>query len=573
MTLSVLLTGIVTLYLIESNYIKGKEEKLLTNATLIETIIEENYLDKEKVNFYRLAQELSDKSNSRVTFFRLDGSAIADSINNSIILDKSNITREFKSGVKWEKDITRRYSEEIGERFFYLTVSPIKVGDMEVALRLGDTYNYIDHLMEDLLIYFIMIIGLSLGLATIISYFTTNRIVKPIKQLEEASKLIVEGDFDNQIMVNSQNEISSLANAFNRMSSELKENIGKLQEKNIEQETILSSIEDGILALDLEDTIILLNAGVEKVLNIDREIRIGENFKTIFENIKEISNEEINKINQFGYCNEIEIKDLEKIIRIESYPLKDKNDPQTNKGVLIILRDITELRKLEKMRKEFVANVSHELRTPLTSISGFIETLKIKKLDKSDQEKALDIIGVETEKLQNMIDELLVLSKIEGIKKDRSMEPVNIEKIIDDLIKLLEPQIREKNIKITSHIKENSSLVTGDEELLRLILKNLIENSIKYGKINGNTKIRLSNYGDRGIEIIIEDDGIGIAEKDMEWIFERFYRVKQSRSLNKEGSGLGLSITKEVVHLLGGSIEVKSTLNKGSKFIIRLPST
>ncbi len=461
--LSALITGALAFYFIKSSYISSKEEKLHTNINLIENLLRENYKNEEKVNFYRLAQDLSTRINSRVTFIDITGWPIADSINNSIIFNNHSSSQEFRNAMKGERTIVKRYSGETGEKYFYLAIPPIKIGDKEIILRLGDSYGEVDHIAEEFISYLLFATLIGVCFAILISYITVGKIVKPIKELTEASKHISEGNFDNKIIVDTKDEIEELSVSFNQMARKLKYMINELKDTNA---TIIS---------------------------------------------------------------------------------------------------------LEKMRKDFVANVSHELRTPLTSIGGFVETLRIKELDEKSREKALDIIEFETERLKGLINELLILSKIESVIEVKKLEKVPIYDEIYKVLKLLEPQIRDNNINVQLSVENNLNMINGDKDLFRRILINLIENSIKYNKPEGNIKIDISNYK-KGIQVIVEDSGIGIPEEDIPWIFERFYRVSKSRANNKEGSGLGLAIVKQIVLYFGGDIELSSELGKGTKFIIKLPN-
>lgn len=568
--ISALITGALAFYFINTSYTNNKKDKLLTNSILIENVLEKNYNDEMKVNFYKLAQELSAQINSRVTFMDENGWPIADSINNSIIFIDHSGTQEFKLAIKGEQEIVKRYSKEVGQKFFYLSMNPIKIGNKNIILRLGDSYNEVDHIVEKFLLYLTVSTFISILFAIIISYITTGQIVKPIKELTLASKLMTEGNFENKIKVNTKDEIGELSATFNVMAAELKTTIEKIKQKNIEMDSILCSIQDGILALDLNNKIFLVNNSVNKILQNKVKIGKEEDIKKVIDYIGNTGEIEKKINNAEDYYGEIEIKGSNKIIGLSIYPIIDKYQTQVRIGTLIVMRDITSVRNLEKMRKDFVANVSHELRTPLTSIGGFVETLKTKELDENNKKKALDIIELETEKLKNMINELLRLSKIESMKDTKIASKIDIRKEIFEILDLLEPQIIKNNINISLHMAERLNFINGDKELFRLIIINLIENSIKYNKYKGTIKIEISNYKN-GIQLKIKDNGIGILEEDLPWIFERFYRSKETRIMNNNGTGLGLSIVKEIVSYFGGTIEVNSQVGKFSEFIVRLP--
>lgn len=567
---SALISGVLAFNFIKNNYTKSKEEKLLTNMNLIEDALNQKGKSYEKINFYRLAQELSFQTNSRVTFIDSGGKAVADSINNSIIFKKINKEPEFQHAMRRERQLVQRYSKEVGNKFFYLAIPPIRMGNLQIIVRLGDDYKEIDYIIEKFIIYAIISTLIGLMFAIITGYFSTERITKPVKELTEASKLIAEGDFNKIVRVDTKDEIEELSISFNRMAQKLKWNIDEIQDKNTKMDAILGSMNEGLIALDNTDRVILANNSAKEILNMDNDIEIGVNIRKILTDnllnqIKKSTDEEK------GYNIEIELEGEEKKnIHLSTAIIEGKEMDEYGIGILLIIRDVTSIKKAEKMRKDFVANVSHELRTPLTSIAGFAETLKIKELDEKSKEKAIDIIEVETERLKGLINELLRLAEIENIENVKYISKLYIEDEVYECIRTLKPLAIKKDIQLTVEIEENLNPINGNKDWFRLILINLIENSIKYTDENGNIRIDISNHSN-GIEMIVEDDGIGIPEEDISRVFERFYRVDKTRSSEVEGTGIGLAIVKHIIRLFKGSISVESELGKGSKFIIFLP--
>jgi two-component system phosphate regulon sensor histidine kinase PhoR len=239
-------------------------------------------------------------------------------------------------------------------------------------------------------------------------------------------------------------------------------------------------------------------------------------------------------------------------------------------GCVAVIYDITEIRKLEAIRSEFVANVSHELKTPLTSIKGFVETLLEGALtDKENSRTFLEIIKEHSERLEVIINDLLELSHIESKEIKLEMEKINMSNLTGEIIKEFKSQLNKKNISVHNKLSAEVEAKV-DKEKIRRILMNLIDNAIKFNKEGGHINI----YGeifDKEIRIIIEDSGIGIPQKDIGRIFERFYRVDKARSRQLGGSGLGLSIVKHLVELHGGGVGVESTEGAGSKFWFNLP--
>lgn len=567
--ISALLTGALAFYFINNSYTDSKKEKLQTNMALIENDLETRYKKYEKVNFYRLAQQLSREINSRVTFVDLQGCPISDSINNSIILRNQSNTNEFKVEKVEDGQLTKSYSKEVGKKYFYLSKVPVRVGDRYVLLRLGDSYDEVYKTIEDFFFYFLVANLISIFIAIVLAFISSGKIVKPIKELTLASRDISLGNFKNRIKSSSKDEIGELSSSFNEMARKLEKNIFRLKEKNIQMNAILSSIQEGILALDLDKKVFLVNDSINKILENPIQVKRGQYIKSIFKDIEVLQDidEKINKMED--YYDEIELKRISKTISISMYPIIQNEKKIGRIGTLIVIRDITKIRNLEKMRKDFVANVSHELRTPLTSIGGFIETLKIKELDEKNKKKALDIIELETEKLKDMINELLKLSKIESIKETRESVEINIENEVNEVLSLLRLQANKKNINIILNMERDLNKIYGHRELFRLVLINIVENSIKYNKLYGKIDITVSNFK-KGIKLIVEDTGIGISDEDIPWIFERFYRSKKVRIEDENGTGLGLSIVDEIVKYMDGEIKVYSKLDKGTKFEIIL---
>lgn len=567
--ISALLTGALAFYFINTSYRDSKMEKLSTNISLIENSLDNRYKRYENPNFYSLAQELSKKTNSRVTFISLRGYPIADSINNSIIFENQSTSEEFRVAMGNIHRLTHSYSGEVGKRYLYLSKAPIKVGNKDVMLRLGDSNNEVYELIEEFFALFLFANLISIFFAIAMSYISSGKIVKPIKELTRASKDIAKGNFKNMIDVKSKDEIKELTITFNKMAGKLEENINRIQEKNIQMNSILSSIQEGILALDLDKKVFLINNSVNRILENSIDPQKGQYIKDVLKDIENIDEIE-SKINETDeYYREIEIKRLKKIISLSMYPIKENIEDFKPMGTMIVIRDITQMRNLEKIRKDFVANVSHELRTPLTSIGGFVETLKIKNLDDENRKKALDIIEIETANLKKMINELLQLSKIESIQNTKEDIFIEIEDEIKQILNMLSPRIKEKNISVNMNIEGNLNPIYGHSELFRLILVNVIENSIKYNKAYGNIYIEAINFK-KGVKLLVKDNGIGISEKDLPFIFERFYRSKSGLDRTSRGSGLGLAIVNDIVAHMNGTIKVDSKLEEGTSFEIVL---
>lgn len=361
-----------------------------------------------------------------------------------------------------------------------------------------------------------------------------------------------------------------------RLKLSLEEKDAKLKEKieisstgEAKLETVLSSMFEGVLVVNKEGEILLMNSSLRKTFFIDsppegktpleiiRNLTVCDIVDRILKGEQRLVSEEISL-----YSPE------ERIFRINSAPII-RND--TIEGAILVFHDITELRRLEKIRQDFVANVSHELRTPLTSIKGYAETLlEGALLDKDNAKDFIEIIYRDSDRLAKLIDDLLDLSKIESGKLKMVFLPCDILEVIKRTIKILEAQAKGKSISVSLNVAGSLPKVVADETRISQVLLNLLDNAIKYTPEGG--KVSISAFiKDKFVYVDITDTGIGIPEKDLPRIFERFYRVDKARSRELGGTGLGLSIVKHIVQAHEGQVWVESKLGQGSTFSFTIP--
>jgi two-component system, OmpR family, phosphate regulon sensor histidine kinase PhoR len=339
--------------------------------------------------------------------------------------------------------------------------------------------------------------------------------------------------------------------------------------------SILTSMDDGVIVLDKNEKIILMNPAAKRLFEINNDV-IGKYF------IEAIRNYDFENIIQNKPDEDVEITvngqlqdkgQTSKNFRIRTTKVVSNDVKHENELVLLVVQDITKIKALEEMRTDFVANVSHELKTPLTSIKGFAETLKMVD-DKETKDKFLDIINVEAERLTRLINDILTLSEIESKGYSVNRIKININSIIMDVFHIMEPVARNKNIALSYESNDDGSdnglFIQGDKDKFKQMMINLVDNAIKYTNNNGTVKIKTLNEAGDAI-ILVEDNGIGIPREHISRLFERFYRVDKARSRSMGGTGLGLAIVKHILILFNGSIEVKSEVGKGTTFTIFLP--
>ncbi|MHB1043672.1 MAG: two-component system histidine kinase PnpS [Eubacteriales bacterium] len=412
---------------------------------------------------------------------------------------------------------------------------------------------------------------LALACSAVLAYILYNRLINPLEEMTSIAQDMARGNLDQEIRIFARDEIGDLARSINYMARQLKNNLDDvLAEKNRIQ-AILTSMADGVIALDSWGRVILINAVVEGMFGISLANCRGKNI------LRVVRNNELDSILNKALETEQAIQKQIRIVtpepryfRVHVTPLKGAGGERG--GVVALLRDITERRKLEEMRSDFVANVSHELRTPLTSIRGFAETLLDGAMEDPELARSfLGIINTETERLTRLIDELLNLSRIESQESVLKIQLVEIGPLIENAVSVFQPRAAEKNLSIkVAGVPEKIPPIQADPDLLTQVLINLIDNAVSYTPPGGEITLLVSEEGGE-MKVDVRDNGIGIPPESLTRLFERLYRVDKARSREQGGTGLGLSIVKHIVEAHGGAVQVSSKVGEGSTFSFTLP--
>ncbi|MGB9779991.1 two-component system histidine kinase PnpS [Caldanaerobacter sp.] len=415
-----------------------------------------------------------------------------------------------------------------------------------------------------------LLIGMAFALliSAALSYKFLQRIIVPIQEITDLTRDIANGIYRYGIKDNSVDEVRELYIAVTSMSYKLKETIEELNDRNATLEAILKSIANGVIAFDNAERILTINDSAKKILGVKERDLVG---RPVFEVIRSSKLYEVfetlRKEKAFSYKS-LEINVFNKHLRVYISPILHPIS-HVNLGFVLVIDDITEMRRLEKIRSEFVANVSHELRTPLTSIRGFIETLRNGAIeDPKARERFLDIIDFEAERLTRLINDILTLSEIENVKDGYPLEEIELDKEIENIIYIMEKAAKDKNITLKKDLNCKDLIIITNRDRFHQMMINLIDNGIKYTQEGGFVKVKTASDQEK-IIIEIEDNGIGIPKDKIPRLFERFYRVDKSRSRKLGGTGLGLAIVKHIVESMKGEISVDSEVGKGTKFTIK----
>ena len=422
--------------------------------------------------------------------------------------------------------------------------------------------------MQNDTIYFIIIL-VSIIISIISIRYTIN-LRNYLKEFMYVSKKISNKEFHTKINISAKGELGQLVDNFNYMIDKIDKTIHEVESKNIQLKSIVKSISHGILAIDIEGNVLLINKEAKEMIKADLSTKVeGRNINAVIKD-KDILRE-ISKFIGSNKSNMSQITNKDDIVyNIKLDPVYLQSSKNVIIGSIINIEDVTERVRLENMRSDFVANVTHELKTPLTSISGFVETLRINdNIDISTRNRFLGIIETESDRLKRLIDDILLLSFIEN-KEQESSEDVDIYSVFKEVYELTYTSAKVKDIDIEYNFEHENMIIKSNRDYIKQIFLNLVDNAIKYTPNGGivTTEVR---YDDNYILIKVIDNGIGISKEDKTRIFERFYRVDKARSRDVGGTGLGLAIVKHIVKSLHGTIDVESELNIGTKFIVKIP--
>ncbi len=416
--------------------------------------------------------------------------------------------------------------------------------------------------------FFIMLLACSVA---ILLYRYTITLRRFLKSFIKISKKVSNKEFHSRLDNSIKGELGELSRNFNFMMETMENTIEEVEYKHLQLTSVLKSISHGILVIDIDGNIILINDEARKMIKskcIGKEE--GKNIKQVIHVEKILNGIEKYIGSKENNCEKLKLED-ETVYKLKIDPVYLQNSKNAIIGSIINIENITEIVKLENMRRDFVANVSHELKTPLTSINGFVETLIINEdLPSDKRNRFLAIIQKESDRLKRLIEDILLLSSIES-KNNLVTENVLLYNVFKEVYEMISYIASSKHIKIYYNFEDENVAIQAYGDYIKQLFLNLIDNAIKYTPEGGTVII---NQFTRNNEITIEviDNGVGIPKEDQDKIFQRFYRVDKARSRSVGGTGLGLAITKHIVNSLQGNIGVESKLGEGSKFIVTIPT-
>jgi PAS domain S-box-containing protein len=404
------------------------------------------------------------------------------------------------------------------------------------------------------------------ALAMIVGFFLSKSISQPLQLMNKAALEVAGGNFLQQVEVTSSDEVGQLAQTFNYMSSTLYESVEALSHEKAKLENIMLSMNEGVIATDQENRVILANPQSRILLKLPGEDLTGREINTVLPDTQAG-----NLFMDVVATGEVRVQEYTlpdgKILSLQIAPLR-RGDRIW--GAVGILQDVTEVRRLEQMRRDFVANVSHELRTPMTSIQGFVEALLDGLADDQEShDRYLHVILDESVRLNRLINDLLDLSRLETGQLSWPMEAVNLPVLIGQVVAKMQPQLDQQNLTVNMDIPEGLPPVWGNRDRIQQVMINLLGNAVSFTPSGGMISVAAAEYNE-GVHVSVSDTGVGVPLEEQERIWQRFHKVDKARTRRLGGTGLGLAIVRQIIDAHGGTVGLESVPGQGSTFYVTL---
>ncbi len=552
-------------------YIQESASDLEERARLFETQISDHLSPLNEGAIDQICKKMAQQVTTRITVILPSGKVIGDSEKDPATMDNHVDRPEVRQALRGQVGISRRYSRTLEQDMMYVGI-PLKRGtDIVGVIRTSVSLASINEALRNIEIKILMG-GLLFALfAAILSLWVSRRISRPIEEIKKGAESFARGDFECRLPVENPEEIGSLSETMNQMAIELQERIRRMTKQRNELEAVLSSMLEGVIAVDNDERIISMNQAAGEILEVHPSQAQGRTIQEVIRNVdlqnlvaKALSRDESVEEDIVLYAEE------ERMLNGHSTALYDEDGHRM--GVLLVLNDVTRLRKLENVRRDFVANVSHEIKTPIAAIQGFVETLRDGAVEnREDAERFLEIIQKHVGRLNAIIEDLLSLSRIEQEEGNQEilLSQGRVRDVLSMAIQVSQVKANSKNIRLDLSCEEDL-MARINPPLLEQAVVNLLDNAIKYSEKDSSVHVEAKQM-DGEIVVSVRDEGSGIEKKHIPRLFERFYRVDKARSRKLGGTGLGLAIVKHVTQAHGGRVTVESTPGKGSTFNLYLP--
>lgn len=565
LVLALLMTGTVLLYVnwsLEQRLVEESRANLLQQARLARLL-----LDNDSTRpLQRIAEQLGSAIKARVTLIAPDGRVLADSdVRSDQVagLENHSDREEVRQARQQGSGSALRHSATLGTTMLYVALNG--TGADRTILRLALPLDYLDRATDNLHRVLGGAFLLVLVLASMFSVLLSRMTATPLRLMAAAASRIGLGDRSVRIPVSGRDEVGNLARVLNEMADRIEGQVQSLAGEQRRLDTILRGMGEGVMVLDSQGVITLINPAFRRQFNLSGQVE-GRPLAEVCRHPDLLEALEEHRQSGAEVVREVHLQLPELVLSAHWVPLGD------HQGAVAVFHDISDLKRIEAVRRDFVANASHELRTPVAVIKGYAETLLDGGLQDTERSRQfVQIIASHAERLTNLINDILTLSKLESKETALETHPFDVCGLIRKAGLLMGEHARQQGITLVIDCPEQGLPKTAaDHGRLEQVLLNLLDNAIKYTPSGGTVTLSAEQRGEQ-VALVVSDTGVGIPAKDLPRIFERFYRVDEGRSREQGGTGLGLAIVKHIVQLHGGEIQVTSEAGRGSRFTVLLP--
>ncbi|MFD2630722.1 ATP-binding protein [Oceanobacillus kapialis] len=557
---------ILLLQFFENFHIEAAESDMLQTATKVSVLLEQH--DSREL-IAETTERVKDPA-SRVAILYQDNDVwVSDSVDENLSrleenwLEREHLMSELANNSEIRKQMFLPDSETEA------MIVGIPTADNQGAIFVYQSLDVIDQTKAETTKIIFLAAGIAIILTVIFAFFLSTRITSPLIKMREAAFDLTRGEFDTKVPILTHDEIGELALAFNRMGRQLKFHINALRQEKEQLSSIVSSMADGVITLNRSGDMIVTNKPAERFIEswyYENNLMENSEVRKLPDELNQILLEVIE--GETEVLHEISLQGRNWVMLMT--PLYDQSFVR---GAVAVIRDMTEERRLDKLRKDFIANVSHELRTPISMLQGYSEAIVDDIAETKEQKNELgQIIYEESLRMGRLVNELLDLARMEAGHQQLQVEEIEVEPYLNRIVKKFSGLASEGNINIELKKDLEKPTARFDPDRMEQVLINLIDNAIRHTCEEGHVTVYASNDTSE-FSIVVKDSGSGIPEEDLPFIFERFYKADKSRARNdkKKGTGLGLAIAKNIVDSHQGIITVKSKINEGTAFTIRLP--
>jgi len=561
--------GLYLLQKVETDFRDNIERDLGAQALMVESLARP-LMERgaSQPDFDRLAKELGTDGDTRITIISRDGAVLGDSQADPAAIENHLGRPEVQEALRSGRGADDRRSATVGKELTYVALRVSNGGDVLGFVRVARPSAAVNASLSDIT-QSVLIAVVATGLAAgVLSLLISGSVLGPLGRLTRAARAMAAGRLEERIAPRPSGEVGELADAFNQMGEDLQELIAAASQERSRLQAALNSSSDAVVAVGAEGRIAFANVAAERLFMRSQDELVGNPFAWVMPNEKVL--EGLRRSREDGQRSVLLVERPNQGLQVTAAPIIGGGEWAS----LVVINDLTEVRRTEQIRRDFIANVSHELRTPLASIKSVIETLEGGALQ--DPEAAKEFLSradEEVDRLVQMVEELLELSRLESGQAPLARKPVEVREVLQRAVERLSAQAERQSIRLGLDVRPDLPPVLGDAERLERAVINLVHNALKFTPAGGDVTVSAA-LADGSVSVRVTDTGVGIAPEALPRIFERFYKADRARTQGggRSGTGLGLAVVKHTVEAHGGTVSVKSRHGEGSTFTISLPA-